>query len=48
MAIPRPCERCEVRFLPGGKDCKICDKCLRKSQIKSAQGRMEKYYTKIK
>ncbi len=44
--LHRPCSRCNERFLPTGKGCRICKECLRKSQIDSSKIRMEKYYTK--
>ena len=32
MRNPRPCSRCNKKFVPTGKFCKLCDKCKDKAK----------------
>ncbi len=39
--LPKPCTRCNERYIPTGKTQKICLKCLRKSQTNAGRKRSE-------
>jgi len=46
--LHRPCSKCGERFLPTGKSCKLCEKCLREIQLNAAKWRNKEYYSKQK
>ena len=33
MPLPRPCRRCEKRFVPATKDTKLCENCFVKARF---------------
>ena len=39
MPLPKPCSRCNERFVPTGTSQKLCEKCLKKSQLEAYRKR---------
>lgn len=47
--LARICERCERRFVPGGKSTKLCTRCVNKVRYKPRKGKVTgiPYYRRI-
>lgn len=42
MKLKKPCSKCGKVFIPTGKACKICDKCIKESRNLRKKGEFHK------